>query len=123
VKSARYPITSAAKEKLMQPEHTDTRPSAILEAVVAQYVSEGFTAVNLTANSARLVKPKKFNWWLALLGLEPKGDVTFIYLLYYVLFAKNRIVSLSVDEAGRVHAKKLWLRGSSVAQAESQISG
>jgi hypothetical protein len=106
----------------MQPEHTDTRQSAVLEAVVAQYVSEGFTTVNRTANSARLVKPKKFNWWLALLGLDPKGDLTFIYLIYYALFAKNRIVSLSVDETGTLHAHKLWVRGSRVVQAKPQIS-
>lgn len=79
-----------------------------LDVEIARYAAEGFRIVSRTGTSAQLVKPKQFNFWLALFFLIGLGWVfgigvilLIIYVLYYIAKREEQVY-LAVDPGGNV---------------------
>lgn len=73
-------------------------PQRVLAEGIARYERARFHLISRTETTARLVKPKRFNWGEFLLMLP-------LYLIEYY-FQGDRAVDLSVDERGKLHVKK-----------------
>ena len=81
---------------------TDPRLTAALQSEIDRYVKQGYRVVSQTPTTAQLVKPKKFNFLIALFGLLWLTIGFWIYLLWY-LAQREKTVYLTVDAKGRVH--------------------
>ena len=73
----------------------------ILDAEVRRWVKGGFHVVSETDTTARLVKPKTFSVFWALVSFLVLIVGLVIYLIYY-MSKKEETVSLEVDAYGRV---------------------
>ncbi len=76
-----------------------------LHDAVDAYLSRGFFVSGLTARSARLVKPKRFNVSAAILWLLFFGAGLFLYLIYFA-FSPDEVVDLHLGADGRVQAER-----------------
>jgi len=78
---------------------------AILQRAVAIEAVNGWTVITQDDTSAELLKPKRFNWPMALIaGVFTLGILFVLYAAEYAL-AKPQAASLSVDETGKVTRK------------------
>ena len=80
---------------------TESERSAILDAEVQRYVALGFHVTSRTATTAQLVKPKRFDAALAVLGLLFLAVGLLAYLLVYLGQSDERVY-LTVDVQGQV---------------------
>ena len=75
--------------------------TAFLDQQIRQYANRGFRVISRSETTAQLIKPKKFSFILAALGLLLGGVGLILYLLYY-WSQKDQSVLIQVDPQGRV---------------------
>ena len=75
--------------------------TAFLDQQIRQYANRGFRVISRSETTAQLVKPKKFSFILAALGLLLWGVGLLLYLFYY-WSQKDQTVLIQVDPQGRV---------------------
>ena len=90
---------------------------AILERKIAEYINKGFRLQSRSDTTAQLIKPKKFSFLLAALGLLFWGLGLILYLLYF-WSRKDQVVFLQVDAQGKIHDSSI---GSNAAATDSKI--
>ncbi len=77
-----------------------------LHDAIDAYLSRGFFVSGLTARSARLVKPKRFNVSAAILWLLFFGAGLFFYLIYFAS-SRDEVVDVQLGADGRVRVERL----------------
>ena len=70
---------------------------------MGKYLRDGYRLETRTATTARLVRPKRFDVKLAVVGLLFLVVGLLVYLLIYATMPEPKIL-LSVDESGRALA-------------------
>lgn len=77
----------------------------ILLQEIEKYVKRGFRVVSQTETTAQLIKPKRFNFWLALILFLVFILPLIIYIFWHIS-RKDKTVYISVDEVGNIKIKK-----------------
>ena len=76
-----------------------------LRGAVDGYLGRGYLVSGLTATTARLVKPRRFNVTAALLWLLFFGGGLVLYLIYFAL-SRDEVVDVRLGADGRIHARR-----------------
>lgn len=82
---------------------TDERKN-ILEQRLQGYAKEGWRIASQSDTTAQLMKPKQFNFVLAVIFLL-LGGIPFVIYLFWYLAAKDKTLYLTVDLDGTVRVQ------------------